>query len=1167
MMNKTTIIFWFLSFSFFGVYSQNYLEMINSDNFTVQEIQNSATEYFKNKDKGRGTGYKSFKRWEYDALRMQDEKGFLKTPSFYFDELERYNSYKNKGTKLNQVNTVESWEQLGPSSWNQTTGWNPGVGRITSIAIDPSDENHIIVGSPGGGVWKTTDGTATWSALTDNLSNIRVYALTIDPTNPNVYYWGSSNGIIFKSSDAGATWNELADTGNGDVNKILINPSNSNQLFCSTQYSGVFQSIDGGATWEKIHSDSSRGYDIEFKPGDLNTIYASGNSFFKSTDGGQSFTKLSDYTTLSHYPGAPYLWGQEYVSYDTGWDLAESNYNSSVTAKSGLKLAILKLYSAAHSVTKLITPAIDLNGISDSTLKFSFTNVNLRFPDHPANPFNIFYKTGASEQWTLLATIPDEFSAWEDVSIPLPDTSGDYYIAFEGHSYYASEVTLDDVSIESPTQGILFSDNFEAIIPASAESFSSNPKMIGVSADNPEFLYVLEANSSTFGGFYKSTDSGSSFSKLSHDGKNYFGYSSDADDDRGQAPRDMDVIVNPNDAEDVHISGILSWRSTNGGTDFNVTSQWVPENAENQNIGYCHADIDLMIYHNDKIYVGSDGGIFVANDPLNVSSAYYTDLSAGLGIRQFYKIGISQTDPVIVSGGSQDNGTSVYRADGIWYDWLGADGMETFIDHSDPNVLYGTSQYGSLYKSQNQGQNYFGLPSPEDKEGSWVTPFEQDPQVATTIYTGYDEVYKSEAGGENIDDLQSWVSISQNFENNLNHLKIAPSDSDTMYAASGYNLYKTSNGGSNGDWAQLTGFSGYITSIAIHPTNSSKLAISTNSSDKVYVSIDGGENWSIATHDLPNFIALALEWDTTYEEDILYLGMNYGIYYLRNNETSWTPFNTGLPNVQVNELEINTADNKLYVATYGRGLWRVDLYNPTGSLDLPILPFDFSSDNQLMAGADGASVSVVQDNGNYVLQVVGNGGQWDNAQINFAENIDLSDDENNTITFRIKAVNGTGSGNHALKFEQGTTGDTEVQFSITGTEWTDVSLDFVAGLGNYGRMVLFTDFGDAGGGLSDTYLFDDISGATHLSSLGLGDLEVSELILSPNPTTGIFNLNLKSNELVMLKIYDTLGKLVFYEKNRDLTQNSQINLALPKGLYFLKVNIGNKVIAKKLIIK
>ena len=1003
-MNKITFIFWFLSFSFFGVHSQNYLEMINSDNFTVQEIQNSATEYFKNKDKGRGTGYKSFKRWEYDALRMQDEKGFLKTPSFYFDELERYNSYKNKGAKLNQVNTVESWEQLGPSSWNQTTGWNPGVGRITSIAIDPSDENHIIVGSPGGGVWKTTDGTTTWSALTDNLSNIRVYALTIDPTNSNVYYWGSSNGIIFKSSDAGATWNELADTGNGDVNKILINPYYPNQLFCSTEYSGVFQSTDSGATWEKIHSESSRGYDIEFKPGNTNTIYASGNQFFKSIDGGATFDKLNTEDNSIQF------WTQEYVSGTTNWEKAVANQNYSVVPKSGDKLAIFLQYSWSKPITKLISPKLDMSRSVAPELKFSFTNVNW---EGDIDVLKVLYKTSIDEAWIELAEYTEEAVAWEDVTLVLPNPTADYYIAFEGKSNFARGLTLDDISVEDSVLGVIFSDNFDS--DSVDNSFSTGAKMIGVSADNPEVVYLLEANSSIFGGFYKSNDSGANFVKLDHTNKNYFGYSSNADDNRGQAPRDMDVIVNPNDAEDVHISGILSWRSTNGGTDFNVTSQWVPGNAENQNIGYCHADIDLMIYHNDKIYVGSDGGIFVANDPLNVSSAYYTDLSAGLGIRQFYKIGISQTDPVIVSGGSQDNGTSVYRADSIWYDWLGADGMETFIDHSDPNVLYGTSQYGSLYKSQNQGQNYFGLPSPEDKEGSWVTPFEQDPQVATTIYTGYDEVYKSEAGGENVDNLHSWVSISQNFENNLNHLKIAPSDSDTMYAAFGENLYKTSSGGSNGDWAQLTGFSGYITSIAIHPTNSSKLAISTNSSDKVYVSIDGGENWSIATHDLPNFSALALVWDTTYEEDILYLGMNYGIYYLRNNETSWTPFNTGLPNVQVNELEINTADNKLYVATYGRGLWRVDLFNP--------------------------------------------------------------------------------------------------------------------------------------------------------SSLRVAELPVFNFKITPNPTTGIFNLNLKSNELVMLKIYDTLGKLVFYEKNRDLTQNSQINLALPKGLYFLKVNIGNKVITKKLIIK
>ena len=148
---------------------------------------------------------------------------------------------------------------------------------------------------------------------------------------------------------------------------------------------------------------------------------------------------------------------------------------------------------------------------------------------------------------------------------------------------------------------------------------------------------------------------------------------------------------------------------------------------------------------------------------------------------------------------------------------------------------------------------------------------------------------------------------------------------------------------------------------------------------------------------------------------------------------------------------------------------------------LPNLPFDFSSDDQLMTGAEGAVVTIVQDNGNDVLQMVGSGADWDNAQINFQDNLDLSDDANNTITFRVKPVNGTGSGNHLLKFEDGPAGTTELPFNTTGTDWQDISLDFGPGLNNYGRMVIFTDAGGDGGGLSDTYLFDDIAGATHLS--------------------------------------------------------------------------------------
>ena len=671
---------------------------------------------------------------------------------------------------------VSNWEELGPAYWNQTSGWNPGVGRITSIAIDANNANHIIVGSPGGGVWKTTDGGANWSVLTDNLSNIYVSALTIDPVNSSIYYWGSTSGIIFKSTDAGATWNQLADTGNGVVNKILINSSDTSKIFCSSQFDGVYKSTDGGVNWSSIHSESITGYDIEFKPGDQSVVYASGNKIYNSIDSGQSFS-------------------------------------------------------------------------------------------------------------------------------------------------------IKDVVVW-------------------VGGFNSGPKMIGVSADNPEVVYVLEASDGVFGEFYKSTDSGENFTKLDHTGKNYFGYESDASDDLGQAPRDMDIAVNPNDADDVHIAGILSWRSINGGTDFNITSQWVPQIAASENIGYCHADIDIMIYQNNKLYIGSDGGIFVANEPLNVSSTYYTDLTSGLGIRQFYKIGISQTNPVIVTGGSQENGTSVYRADKTWADWLGADGMETFVDHSNSNILYGTSQFGSLYKSLNQGLTRFDLLKPDGKSGEWITPFEQDPTDSNTVYTG---------------------------------------------------------------------FAGAINSIAIHPTNPNKLAIATNSSNKIYVSTDGGATWNSMLYDLPSFAALALVWDTTYDEDILYLGMNYGAYYLRANETTWTTYNSDLPNVQINELEVNSADNKLYAATYGRGLLSVNLYDPT--------------------------------------------------------------------------------------------------------------------------------------------------------NLELDEFDASDLEVSPNPSTGLFKLDWKLNKLVTIKIYDTLGKLVFYEKNRDLSQNPEIKLQAPKGLYFLKVNTTNREITKKLIIK
>jgi len=732
-MRNNLLVFFALFSGMITMQSQEYLDMIDQGTFSVQEIVDNAEAYFVDKDKGKGSGYVLFKRWEYNAKRLMDENGYLRSIEDDISELQRYDAYLNN-TAHNRLPLNDNWVELGPDYINPTTAWSPGVGRITGISVDLTNEDHIIVGANTGGVWKTTDGGANWTPLGDYFTNLSVYSVRIDPSNSNIYYFGSTSGLIYKSTDAGATWNQLADINNSAINKILIHPTDSNIMFATG--GGIYKSIDGGATWSVAIADSA-GYDVEFKPGDPSVVYASGRGFHVSVDGGSSFSTISGFTT--------------------------------------------------------------------------------------------------------------------------------------------------------------------------------GEKMIGVSADDNTIVYALEANNGSFGGLYKSIDSGASFTELDHTGRNYFGYDTNGIDPGGQAPRDMDITVNPADVDEVHIAGVLTWRSTDGGVSFVITSDWVPQNAAGAGIGYCHADVDILEYINTNLWVGTDGGFFKADDTSVIDADYYEDLTIGIGIRQFYKIGVSQTQDVVVTGGSQDNGTSFYTQAGGWKDWIGADGMEGFVDKDDSSRMLGMIQFGAMYRTMNSGMSISGLGNPGQGSGDWVSPFEQDPTVTNNIYVGYNIIYKSTNLGN------SWTPISQAFGGNLNNLKIAPSNNQIMYASRGSLFYKTEDGGTT-NWVTKTPPGGFINSIAIHPTNPDKIAVATTFTGKVYVSNDGGITWNSYLFNLPNFSALALVWDDN-GKDGLYLGMDYGIYYIDNTFSEWQPYNNNMPNVIIGELDINNATNMLYAGSYGRGLW------------------------------------------------------------------------------------------------------------------------------------------------------------------------------------------------------------------------------------------------------
>jgi hypothetical protein len=719
----------------------------------LNEIERIANPYFDSAGTGRGTGYKQYQRWLNERKFHTDENGFFINAE---TEAARYRAAK-AAMKTRQIEssargTFGAWRELGPQNWTYTSGWNPGVGRITSVAIHPSNQAVIYVSSPGGGIWKSTNSGAAWTPLVDFTSSawMNIFNLCIDPSNQNVIYAAIQNGGVIKSTNAGITW---APTGAGPTTskKVLVHPANSSIVF-ATGNNGVFRSTDGGATWTQVHTAAKE--DIEFNPADPNIMYTSGSG------------------------GASCFWR-----------------------------------------------SVD-NGVT----------------------------------WTAVTS--------------------------------ASGIT------------------------------NAGRTLIGVSPANPDVVYAVQANGSSFGRMYRSTDAGQTFVTTvvgnAASGTNYFGYETTGTGTGGQATYDMAICVNPSNINEVMIGGIICWKSTNGGASFVAQTAWSYPNS----VGYNHADVHALEWIGTTIYSGSDGGIYKSNN----SGGDWTDLSAGLGIRQFYRIACSKTDPDVITGGAQDNGSSFRRTDSTWKDWLGADGMDNVISPTNANIAIGTSQNGAIYKTTNAGQSRTNLTQPS--AGNWITPLVMHPTNHNTVYGGWTGIYRSVNGGIN------WTKISGSVIGGmLNTLAVAPGDTNYIYGSVGAKLFRTNNGGAT--WDSVTAPAA-INAIYVSQVNPEKIYLALNSTtNRVFVSTDRGTTLTNISAGLPAVVARSIVVDNNPSESI-YVGMNVGVYYRDNVDTNWVEHASGLPLVAVNEVEIQKSSGKLRVATYGRGVWETNLWTPVlvGTTDI-----------------------------------------------------------------------------------------------------------------------------------------------------------------------------------------------------------------------------------------
>lgn len=264
-----------------------------------KRIQAETEAYYKDRDKGQGSGYKRWKRWEYnqqDRLAPNGEiTNYTAKNSEALQEFLRANPSNDRFT-------LDTWTQWGQNSYDVNTGL-PGIGVVNCVAFDNDDANIIYTGGPSCGLWKTTNGGTSWVNVTDNANNaIRgISSIVVNHQNDNIIYILTGDGDgkdspslgVWKSTNGGSSWFATGLTWGQDElkygYKMAMDPINPNILIVATHNNGLYRTTDGGNTWTNYLSGTF--YDVVWKPGSSSIVYASKDkSVLKSADGGITWT-------------------------------------------------------------------------------------------------------------------------------------------------------------------------------------------------------------------------------------------------------------------------------------------------------------------------------------------------------------------------------------------------------------------------------------------------------------------------------------------------------------------------------------------------------------------------------------------------------------------------------------------------------------------------------------------------------------------------------------------------------------------------------------------------------------------------------------------------------------------------------------------------------------
>ena len=488
---------------------------------------------------------------------------------------------------------------------------------------------------------------------------------------------------------------------------------------------------------------------------------------------------------------------------------------------------------------------------------------------------------------------------------------------------------------KSNNKGVSF---FELSDPGLLIAWSGNAK-ITLDPSNSNTIYASiqawnYAGNTTIAGIYKSTNSGFTWNKIN-----------DQNVAAWQGWYSHDLVINPESPNELMYVGIAAWKSTNNGVDFTekTANTWtwgevlvdIPEGGDN----YVHSDIHAVYYHpiNNKIFMATDGGVFVSND----GELPYTTLNGGLQTLQLYAdMGSSASSPNFCIAGAQDNSTYIYKGNPSWWRVIGGDGMSAAVDQENDQIVFGSAQGLNIFKSLNGGNTFFSV-APPSSIRAFSAPYEISPSNSAIMYAGSRVLHKSIDAADNwtipsnspVDGNNVIMNIAISYvDTNIVFISTSP---DPTGGSSGAKIFKTVDGGLN--FTQLTnGLPDRICKdLEIDPSDENVIyaTFSGFGSDHVYKSTDAGTNWFAIDNGLPDVPTNTILIDELNPDDI-YVGNDLGVYYSENGGGSWELFSDELPEaVMIYDLNNSPSNRKIRIATHGHGIYQRNYVNDFLAVD------------------------------------------------------------------------------------------------------------------------------------------------------------------------------------------------------------------------------------------